>query len=246
MVFVPKAIRPYQGIGISMIILAVCIAGVVFGVVPALAKIQEMSAAAKTLREDTNTLNQKLTVLNALDEETLRNQLITVMSAVPADRSYPTVFETVEGLSAQTGASIRSMSISGSSAIATSSANKATADEKKLGTHTVHFNVALEGTIDTLTQFISLAPKVRRLLRLRTFSISFPDDDRPVNITLEMDSFYEPLPSSIGSAKATLPQLSEAEMAVIDKLGQLPLATRESAELPPPLIGKVKDNPFLQ
>lgn len=246
MAVLPKAFRPYQSIAVSIGLLLLCIVGVVVGVIPAVGKIEEQISAAKSLKEDTVSLSKKLSVLTAIDDQTVRTQLATVLSAVPADRSYPTIFETVEGVAAQTGVSVKTLNITGGGAIATSSGAKATAEEKKLGTRTVPFSVSVEGSLSNLEQFITLAPKVRRLLRIRVFSISYPKDDRPVNITIEMDGFYMPLPTTIGNVKATLPSLTDSDVSVIDKLSQFPLAVDQSAQLPPPLIGKVKESPFLQ
>lgn len=246
MAFIPKAFRPYQSIAVSAGLLLLCIIAVIVGVLPAIQKVRELIDTSRTLNDDTAALSKKLTVLNGIDDVSVREQLGIVLSAVPADRSYPTIFETVEVVAQQTGVSIKSMNITGGATIATSSAGKVTADEKKIGTRTVAFSVSVEGTLDNLKQFITLAPKVRRLLRIKVFSINFPKDDRPVNITLTMDAFYEPLPTSIGTAKTILPTLTDGDVAVIDKLSQFPLGSAQSAELPPPLIGKVKESPFTQ
>lgn len=236
--------KAYQSIIVSASLLLFCVVSVLFGVAPALLNIQDLIGQMRDISEQTAGLQKKLDTLNNLDEGTLRLQLTNVLSAVPAERSFPTLFETVEGVAFQTGVSVVEMHLSGGTTLATPSSAKVTAADKKLGTRTVPFSVTVSGSLSAVQQFITLVPNVRRLLRIRTFSISFPREIRPLTIAIEMDAFYEPLPTSLGTAKSVLPQLSTADEEILTRLGEMPLITQENGELPPPLIGRVKENPF--
>ena len=136
------------------------------------------------------------------------------------------------------------MHLTGGTTLATPSATKVSAADKKLGTRTVPFSVTISGSLPAVQQFIALAPKVRRLLRIRTFSIAFPRDVRPLTVAIEMDAFYEPLPTSLGTAITLLPAISAADDVIITQLGELPHITQDNGDLPPPLIGRVKESPF--
>lgn len=239
-----KLFRKYQNTIVSAVILLFCVLAAIFAVIPSVTKVQQLAADLRVMTEESTALKKKLDTLVTLDEATLRTNLTNVLSAVPAERSFPTVFETVESVAAQTGVSVVSMSISGGASLATPAASQVSAADKKLGTRTIPFSVTINGSLTGIEQFIALIPQVRRLLRIRVFSIAFPKDDRPLTVNIDMDAFYEPLPASIGSAKAVLPQLTETDLAMIEKLTSLPLASQESGALPPPLIGKTKENPF--
>lgn len=239
-----KSVRKYQNIAVSAVLLIFCTVAVIFALVPAISTIQELFGAMRKVSEESKTLQQKLNTLSTLDENTLRTNLTNVLSAVPAERSFPTVFETVENVAAQTGVSVINMSIAGGASLSTPSATQVSAADKKLGTRTIPFSVTVNGSLTGIREFISLVPNVRRLLRVRIFSITFPKDDRPLTVVVDMDAFYEPLPSTIGNARAILPTLTEADLNTINRLTLLPLAAQESGALPPPLIGKTKDNPF--
>lgn len=238
-----KLFRTYQGAVISVLLLLFCLGSVMFGVVPAAKKVQEGFDEMKVLSEQTVSLKKKLAALDALDEDTLRTKLTNVLAAVPPDRSFPTLFETVEVVAAQTGVSITDLSLSGGATLATPSAAKLSAADKKLGTRTIPFSVTVKGPLESLETFIALVPNVRRLLRTRTFSITFPKEAGPVGVVLGMDAFYEPLPTNLGSAKTVLPQLTAADEGIITRLTAMPLAV-QSAVAPEPLIGKVKSDPF--
>ncbi len=241
---IDKLFRTYQNLLVSLVLLVFCLVSVIFGVLPSAHKIQELVSQMRDVSESTAGLQKKLDSLVLLDEGTLRQQLSSVLSAVPAERSFPTLFETIEGVAGQTGVAVLQMQISGGTTLATPSAAKVSAADKKLGTRTIPFTVTISGSLQAVQQFITVVPGVRRLLRIRTFSISFPRDDRPLTVAIDMDAFYEPLPTSLGSAKSVLPQLTSADDQIIGRLSAMPLISKENGELPPPLIGRVKENPF--
>lgn len=239
-----RQFRQYQGAIFSAVILVFCTLALFLGIIPAVQRIQEMFLALQTANDENAVLDQKLSVLNSLDEFVLREKLNQILSAVPSERSFPSLFETIEGVARETNVSIADMSISSGTTLATPSASKATATEKKIGTRTVPFSVTVEGELSALQAFISRTPEVRRLLRIKVFSMSFSDDVARTSISVDMDGFYEPLPTNLGSAKATLPTISDADEELIGKISALPLMTQEHAELPPPVVGKQKTNPF--
>jgi len=241
---IDKLFRKYQNSIVSGALLLFCVCAALFAVIPSIGKVQQLTADLRVMTEESSALKKKLDTLTSLDEATLRTNLTDVLSAVPAERSFPTVFETVESVAAQTGVSVVNMSISGGASLATPTASQVSAADKKLGTRTIPFSVTINGSLTGIEQFIALIPQVRRLLRIRVFSIAFPKDDRPLTVIIDMDAFYEPLPASIGSVKTVLPQLTDADFTMINRLTSLPLASQESGALPPPLIGKTKENPF--
>lgn len=236
--------RTYRNAIVSVLLILFSLIGILFAVVPSIGKMKELSGQMQELSGQNDTLRQKLEVLNALDEDALRQQLTNVLSAVPAERSFPTLFETVEGVAAQSGVAIEQMSLSGGTTLATPSAKKVSEADRKLGTRTIPFSVTVDGSLPAIEQFITVVPSVRRLLRIRTFSIAFPRDDRPVSVSMEMDAFYEPLPTSLGTVRSVLPTLSAADQEIISELTSMPLVIAEQGTLPPPLIGRVKENPF--
>lgn len=230
---------------ISGAILLFCAVGFISAVYPSIGKVQSLWADTAKLSDEATALQTKLTALNALDETSLRQQLTNVISAVPTDKSLPTVFSTLDGLAAQTNVSVMDMSIGGNTSLASGSASKLTPEERLIGAQTVPFSVTIQGTLPAIQQFITRAPQVRRLLRIRTFSITFPQDNRPISIALQMDAFYQPSPTAIGKTGAAIVNLTDSEQAVISKVSQLPMATGGTdMSLPPPFIGQLKFNPF--
>lgn len=238
-------IKQYQSLVVSAAILVFSLVAVVFAVLPSVSTILALWEETKTIEDDVFRLEQKLAQLSALDEQQLRQQLSTVISAVPTDKSLPTVFSTVERVAETAGTSVSSMSIGGDTSLSTGSAVKLSASEKQLGTRTIPFTATVEGTLDAIQQFITTAPQIRRLLRIRTFAISFPENDRAISVTLQMDAFYQPSPAALGKSSQTLIPLTDTEQSAISRVSALPLAGGNEASLPPPLVGQTKPNPFV-
>ena len=240
---IPKAYRIYQDLTTSLLIIAFTVVGVFIGVLPAGKKIIEQAETGRQLSIQLEALQKKLDLLNSLDEDSLRADLATVLAAVPAEKSLPTVFSTVEGLASTVGVGILDQNISGVGSVASGSASQ-TALEKQLGTHMLPFSVTVEGPVSAIQEFIAQASKVRRLLRLKTFSISFPKENEILRVNLQMNAFYEPFPTNLGSLTSTISPLNEKEQALVIQIGNFPLLAQGGGALPLPAIGVAKQNPF--
>lgn len=227
----------------SIAIILVCITGVFVGIIPAALRTFEQLTAVRELSDQTNALGRKLEMLDAIDETTIRDDLVTVLSAVPGEKSLPTVFSTVEVVAQQAGVHILDMNMAGAGSVSTQSGAQS-ALEKQLGTRVIPFSLTVEGSIDQIQQFISLVPTVRRLLRLRNFSISFPKQNESLRVNVQMDAFYEPFPTALGKTSTALSALTDKEAQVVAQLSQFMLATQDSGKLPLPLIGPGKLDPF--
>lgn len=237
-------IRSYKNVILSVTIILFCIVALIIAIIPATQKTIELLYQLRVMNAEEQALQTKLTALDSYSEDTLKTQLATVLSAVPPDRSFSSLFDTVEGVANRTGVSLIDMTISQGASLATPSAAKVSAIDRQIGTRTIPFTITVAGSLRAIEQFITIAPTVRRLLRIRLFSLSFPKNDRPINIVIEMDGFYEPLPTTLGTAKSVLPSLSNDDAMVLASLEDMPLIGERIDSLPPPLIGKVKVNPF--
>lgn len=239
-----KIPKVYQSLAVSGAILLFCLVALIAGIIPMVQKVIDNVTQLSTLTQEHAALKKKLDFLSSLDEITLREDLANAVSAVPGDQSVPTLFSTVEALSAQTGVTIDQMNTQGGS-IATASAGKQSTLEKQLGTRIVPFTVTITGTFDAVEQFISRSSTIRRLIRIRTFAIGFPKDKVNISVTLNMDAFFEPFPTSLGNASSVIAPITSQEEDTLAQIRALTLLTdQNSIALPPPSIGKIKDDPF--
>ncbi len=242
-----RFIRLYQGIAVSVVALIFCIIAVFGGVIPSMKKIGELVLIAQSMSQDNAALEKKISILESYDETELRDKLGIVYSAVPGDKDIPGLFGTVELVAAETGVTILDMSVAGGK-VSSASAIKQTPLEKQLGTRILPFTVSVVGNFPSIQKFITLAPTVRRLMRIRSFAIQFPKNDKPLTVSLIMDAFYEPSVTALGGAGLVITAITDGELATIDTLSLFPLlsqATNAHVVLPTPnSVTEQKLNPF--
>lgn len=240
-----RYLRPYQNIIISVCIILFVLCGVGFGVIPAFQAVLHQRELTGKISNDLASLQRKERILQEFDEDVLQKDLSIVLSAVPSGKSLPTVFSTVEGLAQRVGVEVISMGISAVGSVATKSGTINKDIDKVSGSHILAFSVTVQGSLGAIEQFITQSIHVRRLLRLRTFGISFPKADESIRLTLQMDAFYEPFPTTLGSIASAISPFSDKEKDMIVQLGSFSLAGGQSdGTLPPPLIGAARPNPF--
>jgi len=235
--------RDYRGLIFSLSILLVCILGFLFGIVPVAQQVINRAESLSSRTKDLNALKMKISVLQGIDENTLRTDLQTLLSAVPSDKSLATLLTTVDNLTAQTGVSVGSLSLTKPGSLSTASASQLTEDEKQVGSNILPFAVSVSGTFDQIRTFLSTASLVRRLFRVRTFNISFQDNNI-VSTIVTLNAFYFPLPSTIGPVIQPVTLLSGADTDTVAKVESLRLLTGSMSPLPPPSSGPAKSDPF--
>jgi Tfp pilus assembly protein PilO len=244
-----KLFRTYQGLIVSVGVLIVSGLGIVLGVVPILEKTIAMNTQLKSVSAEVDVMRDKASLLESIDEGSMRDSVQTLLSAVPADKSVPTLLWTLDGLSAKTGVAVGNFSLAKLGSLATESAKRVSADEQAVGGNILPFTINISGTLDQLRGFLATSLSVRRLVRIRTLGVLFQKTASGsadmVTATLGMDTFYSPLPTTIGSVSQPLTALTSTDDDMIAKVAQMQLMGSPSLTVPPRTGGgAVKPDPF--
>lgn len=188
-------------------------------------------------------LQTKLNQLQALDEETLRQQLRLLTSAVPTDKSLPTLLSTAEAVSANTGVTLSDMSLISPGSLATDSAKRQTSEEKTFGASLLPFSIVLTGTSDQIRNYLSTSINVRRLLRVKQFTIIFSGDGA-ARSNVSLDALYAGLPTNLGDVRQPILPLAEKDEQLLDKLASQPNYSQELLAIPVAGEQPFKADPF--
>lgn len=239
-------VKVYKSLIVSVSILLACVIGLFIGVAPVIrntiGSVQELGP----MREEVSTLQEKQQTLGALDEIRLQEALGVLLSAVPNEKSIPSLFSTVEGMAAASGVSVGDLVITTTGSIASSSAIKQSAEERSLGSGLVSFTLSVEGSMGQVQQFLAMSGSVRRLTRIKTFTLSMRDGDT-ARATLVMDAFWSPYPAVIGKVSQRIAALTPSQEEVIAKVGQMELlsslqtTTSQNVDIP---ASPAKSDPF--
>lgn len=214
----------------------------VFILLPAIQQTIDLFNNVKDVQETVGKMQQKLTVLNGLDETSLLEQFTVATSAVPSEISLPTILRTIEGVSDKTGVTVKALSVDSAGNLATQSAKQFSTDEKKIGAYSIPFSVTLTGTFDQLKDFLSQSNKALRLVRAKSFTLNFSDQNT-LTTQMSFDTFF--LPGKDISDVDILTQLKRADSEMLQAISQFPNYTQVNVSTPlSPSSGGGKPNPF--
>ncbi len=236
-------LKPYQSLIVAAITVLFAAAGILIGVVPLGKKALELQKENVAAAREIATLRAKNEILSSVDEETLRTSLLTLAAAVPPEKSLATLFDGIDAVTATTGVSVTSLTLARAGSLATESAKKITADEKEAGASILPFSLTVEGSFDQVRQFLATIVSIRRFFRIRSVELSI-NDVALVIAHVNMDTFYSPLPTSIGSVGTTITTLTEQESETIAKTSAIQLVSSRPTEVVAPSEGAGKADLF--
>lgn len=241
---VRKFLRLNQGIIIPGVLFLFSLFVVLLVLYPVGQQTWELMQNVGKERDEVLALQTKLSQLQNLDEESLRQQLRVLTSAIPTDKSLATLLSTAETVSANTGATLSDLSLINPGSLATDSAKRLSAEEKTFGASLLPFTALLIGSDAQVKNYLATAVAVRRLLRVKQLSIVFASDGS-ARATVNMEGMYAPLPTNLGDVKQPIVPLTAKEEDLLDRLSSQPnygqelLAAPATAQPQP-----FKANPF--
>lgn len=241
------SVQPGKYIGVytpflrSFGIFAVVFLGCIFGIVPATRATWKLFSELGSLQGEIALLEKKVDILETLEADAMKRNLGELAAAVPSEKSIPTLFATLESVSAQAGVGLIDVTLPGVENLASESAKKGVIHPS--GASVIQFSASVDGGMPQVKQFFALLGSVRRLMGIRSFTLTVTSPER-VQAKLEMDSYFSPYGIQPAGAAKELSALGVEEETVIEKIKSFPNIS-QTVELPPPAIGAfVKSDPF--
>jgi len=201
-------------------LLFIGIGGLFFGLIPSLQKSIVLVKDLKTMNEDMSRIQKKVNLLSTLDQTVLEQYGEVVLTALPEDKSVSTLLSTADALAEKNNLSTSDLSIEGIASLSTASGNQPVKPEG----HTLSETISLQGELINLRNFLSDCMKVRRLMRVKSLSLSAVPKSTQMSAKLTLEFFYLALPSSIGKPSDPLDPFSQKELEILEKLSSYPIA----------------------
>lgn len=241
--YIRRFLRLYQGFVLSGAILFFGTIAGVLAVIPGVRATVDLYGSVGELGKETEVLSGKLSFLQATNEETLRGQLLTLLSAIPQGKSVQTIFSTVEGLAVRSGVAIVDVTINNPGSLATGSAAKVSASGKAMGVSLLPFSVTTSGTYNQIREFFGSINQVRRLFDVENFDLSLSPDGA-TQARLSLNAYYQPLGANIGGIQTPLLPLTQREEEIVARLSNYTdVSASFLQETLSPIIGG-KSDPF--
>lgn len=241
--YLRRFLRIYQGFVVSGAILLFGTVAIIFAVIPGVRATRELYGSLKEIEGETQALSGKLTFLEALSEDDIRERVMMLLSALPQEKSVPTILTTIEGLANQSGVSIIDMSLTNPGSLATAAATRQSTAEKKIGASTLPFSLTASGTYAQIRAFVGEINKVRRLFDVTSFDLSIGGTGT-TQVRLSLIAFYQPLPTKVGNVQAPVALLSQKEEEVLGKVTGYPDVSQSVFQPLTPILSGGKRDPF--
>lgn len=234
-----RFIQLYNGFFLPAGLFAISFLILFYGIIPGIQSIISSYDDGTLLNKEISEIKGKLDILNRLDENTLRTDVETLLSAVPAEKSIGSFLASLENVCSQTGVSLLGFSIEHGGDLASGSAQpkKKPSDNEIM----ISANTVVGGSPDQLKRMLDTMVSVRRILNASSISWVYLTPDN-VRASLIVHAYYQPLPATIGKASEPIQALSAQDEDILSRLASYP----ELNSAPGPEIQYgTKQNPFL-
>lgn len=235
--------RAYKEFIVPIATLIICVIALAVGIIPlgksGLSKYWKL----QSLKSHVEVLQKKSMALDEVDEVNLRAQLDGLLEALPSDKNPATILTTTDGVARQSEVTLTDISLGSFGLLASDSGSKKlTTVEKKIGSNELSFVASVVGSVLSLRNYLDAIPSVRRLLRIKSFSmqLSSPSESR---MSMNLQAFYAPFPMTIGKVDDPLPVMTPDEQERMARVLAMPLMG-QGADFSESASSEVKEDPF--
>lgn len=189
----------------------VCIALVIYWIIPELNNWFSIRNEVIATRARIAILQQNINFMNNLDKGTLNQQLQIATQALPSEKDFGSILDTISNAAANSGVSLNDYSFQLGD-IASSSGQ--VSDESYNGLFSTQVNVVVNGDINQVKLFI------QRLESNLPLSEVTAVNGTEGNTTITINFYQEPFPTSNFSPETPLTFLSAQDVSLLQKLSK--------------------------
>lgn len=198
-------------------------------IIPQLSKLISNQKTQSELINNLKFLEVKAQTLESYDSKDLSNKVSYTLASFPQDKDFGNAIGLIQNLTIQSGFSLTSLTIG-------------TRTNKIADSQSYVIQLQVIGPKNLIRVLLSNIESSSRLIRVGGIEISNTIDQQVLNVALNLDVLYAPVPGSFGSIDSTLPDLSEKDQELLATLAKNlpPALTSTNVSLP----SRGKANPF--
>ncbi len=202
---------------------------IIFVIFPQIGKLITNQKTEGILVDKSKLLEVKAQTLDSYDGLDLSNKASYTLASYPQDRDFGNAIGLIQNLTTQSGFSIITMALG-------------TSINKIANSQSYSIQLDLVGPKNLISTLLTNIESSTRLIRVGSIEITNTVNQQVVNIALNLDVLYAPIPNSFGSIDSTLPELSQKDQQLLTTLAKnvTPISTSTNAQLP----SRGKANPF--
>lgn len=212
--------RKYRFVLLPLITgLMVALITIVFAV-PKIKTVVEVKGRLPEKKEKLSRLTEKVAFLEKLDAYELENKVVIVEKALPSKKAVVEILAALSSTSLESGVSFVGFGIS---------PGKLSPEKFE----ELSFKATFEGPIESVKDFLERMGEVLPVMNVVAFKI------KEEKVSLEIESYFSPLPKSLGKIDTPLPKISQKEEGIYRKIAQF-----KSFERALPTVPTGKEDPF--
>lgn len=208
-------IAKYQPFVIPTLSAIISILILVLVSIPQLFQLLNSFTTLSEISNKDSQLKSKINQLETINQNLYKDNLNTALIALPAEKDIPGAVDQVLIILSNTGLHLDGMAFSNGG---------------DGGVKTQNFAIKLDinGSKDQLTAFIDKVKIAPRVLKINSIELgSFSQSTGKVQASLNILTFFEPLPSNVSTDNPTVPLLSQEDLKLISdikaNLGTVPI-----------------------
>lgn len=201
---------------------------IIFAIYPQTAKLIENQKVAGDLTNKSKFLATKVAALESLNGEDLSQKVGIALNVFPTDKDYGNILGLLQGLTAQSGFTISSITLGNTSG--------------KLGNeNSFEIKLEIKGPRNLFQIFLMNLENSPRIMKVSSLDISSTQASETIDAAVVIVVLYSPTPQSFGTVDSPLPSLSQKEEELLVVLSKTALTASRSAVQP---SQRGKANPF--
>ncbi len=200
---------------LPVISILVVLAIAMIWVQPKIANILQTQTQIADEQSKQTMLDTKIETLDALSKSRtdLLAQLTDVNIALPTQKDIPALIIQLQRIAQESDVAIQGIQLTPGKLVNDSAPTSKTGPD-------VAISLGIQGNYESLKTFLGKIVKGKRLINMEAISMSATaaDNDGTLTVTLNMNTFYQPLPAKPGDETEEVPVLTKAERDVYENL----------------------------
>lgn len=228
----------------------ICIAVIIFVIWPKFNEVLKLRSENVHLAERAKALQDKVSLLGGLTQQTLEEQFILSEKLIPSDKAVFSMIAQVEKAASNSGVILDKLdlvpgSANDQNAAASGSVVSATGvvgESGTLGVDTprIQIRVGITSDYQSVLRFVNSLLLSHRAVAITDLAIgsgASTSGGSSIKTSMVVNAFWKPIPKELPAIETPIANISEAELKLLDKIGNMTEATA-SADVPKVLLGR--------
>lgn len=189
---------------------------IIFAIYPQTAKLIENQKTEGDLVNKSKFLTTKVVALESYNEEDLSSKVGVVLNAFPAYKDYERILGLLQGLTMESGFTISSIALSGTSGQAGNS-------------NSFGIKLEIKGPKALFQNLLTSLENSPRIMRIGNIDITTAQASEAVDAAVGLEVLYSSMPQNFGSIDSPLPELTQKEEELLASFAERSASASPSA-----------------